>query len=56
VSAGIRFDLRHFGIEVYGGRAFDRFYFQGEGYSDRDDDRIDVRAGWFGAVRLNARF
>lgn len=56
LSGGIRFDLRHVGLEVYGGRTFDRFYFEGESYSDRHDNRIDIHDGWFAAARLSARF
>jgi hypothetical protein len=56
LTAGARFDLRHVGVEVSGGRAFDRFYFEGEGYSDRHDNRIDVNDGWFAVARVNVRF
>jgi hypothetical protein len=56
LTAGVRFDLRHVGVDVSGGRAFDRFYFEGEGYSDRHDNRIDVADGWFVSARVNARF
>ena len=56
LTGGVRFDLRHVGIEVFGGRTFDRFYFEGNGYSDRDENRIDVHDGWFGAARLSVRF
>ena len=38
-TIGGRFDLRHFGVEVFGGYAYDRFYFEGEGYKDRYDNR-----------------
>jgi hypothetical protein len=47
---------REFYIDVTGGYAFDRFYFEGEGYSDRDDNRIDVDSGFFAALRLGVRF
>jgi len=56
LTAGARFDLRHIGFEVYGGYAFDRFYFEGEKYSDRDANRIDVGAGPFIAGKLSVRF
>jgi hypothetical protein len=56
LTAGARFDLRHVGVEVSGGRAFDRFYFEGEGYSDRHDNRIDVADGWFASARVTVRF
>jgi hypothetical protein len=56
LSGGVRFDLRHFGIELVGGYAFDRFFFEGEGYSDRHDNRIDVDSGPFVSARLSFRF
>src|SRR2546422_48022 len=45
LTAGVRFDLRHVGFESYGGWAFDRFYYEGERYGDRHDNRIDVSDG-----------
>jgi hypothetical protein len=56
VYAGIRFDLRYVGVEVTGGYAFDRFYFEGEGYSDRFSNRIDIGAAPFIVGKLNLRF
>lgn len=47
---------RQFFIDVAGGYTFDRFYFEGEGYGDRHDNRIDVGDGPFGAVRIGVRF
>jgi hypothetical protein len=47
---------RQFYIDVTGGYAFDRFYFEGESYSDRHDNRIDVGDGPFAALRLGVRF
>jgi hypothetical protein len=47
---------REFFVDVAGGYAFDRFYFEGEGYSDRHDNRIDVGDGPFAALRLGLRF
>jgi hypothetical protein len=55
ITLGARFDLRHVGIEVSGGYAFDRFYFEGEKYSHRDRNRLDVDAGAFVSVRLSVR-
>jgi hypothetical protein len=56
LTGGVRFDLKHVGIELYGGYVFDRFYFQGEGYSDRRKDRFDVEAGPFVGVRVGVRW
>jgi hypothetical protein len=53
---GARFDLKHVGVEVYGGYVFDRFYFLGESYSDRRKDRFDVEAGPFVGVRVGVRW
>lgn len=54
--AGARFDLRHVGFELTGGYALDRFYYEGERYSDRHHDRIDVRPGPFVSGRISVRF
>ena len=43
-------------LDIAGGYSFDRFYFEGESYSDRDDNRVDVESGPFAAIRLGARF
>lgn len=56
VTGGIRFDLRHVGIEVTGGYVFDRFYFEGERYSERNENRFKVDSGTFVAVRLGFRW
>ena len=56
LTAGARFDLKHVGVEVYGGYVFDRFYFLGESYSDRRKDRFDVEAGPFVGVRVGFRW
>ena len=54
--AGVRFDLQHIGFEVTGGYAFNRFWFVGEGYSDRDDNRIDIANSWLVVGKINLRF
>jgi hypothetical protein len=43
-------------VDVTGGYSFDRFYFEGEGYSDRNHNRIDVDDGPFVQVRVGTRF
>ena len=43
-------------VDVTGGWSFDRFYFEGESYSDRDQNRVNVESGPFVAVRLGTRF
>jgi hypothetical protein len=56
ITGGARFDLKHVGVEVYGGWVFDRFYFQGDSYSDRGKDRFHVEAGPFVGVRIGVRW
>ena len=56
LTGGARFDLKHVGVEVYGGYVFDRFYFLGESYSDRRKDRFDVEAGPFIGFRVGVRW
>ena len=55
LTAGLRFDLRHVGVELAGGYAFDRFFFEGDSYGDRRDHRLDVDDGPFLTVRVSAR-
>lgn len=43
-------------VDATVGYSFDRFYFEGEGYGDRNRNRIDVGDGPFAALRLGARF
>ena len=56
VTGGMRFDLRHVGIEVTASYVFDRFYFEGERYSDRGDNRLDIEPGIVVAARLGFRW
>ena len=57
VSVGALFGpFRGIRVEVAGGYAFDRFYFEGEDYGDRDRNRLDVDSGPFVTARLDVRF
>jgi len=56
LTGGIRFDLRHVGFEVSGGYAFDRFYFEADKYSERNDNRIDIHSGPFVIGKISLRF
>jgi hypothetical protein len=56
ITGGMRFDLRYVGIELTGGYAFDRFYFEGERYSERNENRFDVHDATFVAGRLSFRW
>jgi hypothetical protein len=53
---GIRFDLRYVGFQVRGGYAFERFFYEGEEFSDRDFNRIDVGSGPFVMAGISFRF
>lgn len=57
VTTGAQLALgRHMALNFAGGYAFDRFYFEGENYSDRDRNRVDVDAGPFASVQLQVRW
>lgn len=53
---GARFDLRHVGFELLGGYTFDRFFYEGEKFSDRHHNRVDVKAGPYVSGRISFRF
>lgn len=55
--AGIQKKFRNnFTIDVTAGYAFDRYFFNGEGFEDRNNDRIEVGAGPFLAIEGALRF
>ena len=56
ITGGMRFDLRHVGVEITGGYVFDRFYFEGERYSERNENRFNVDDGTFISGRLSFRW
>ncbi len=56
LTAGVRFDLRHVGFVLAGGYAFDRLFFEGQDYSDRHKNRLDIEAGPFVSGRISLRF
>jgi hypothetical protein len=43
-------------VDVTVGYTFDRFYFEGEDYGERDRNRVNVGAGPFAQIRLGVRF
>jgi hypothetical protein len=52
VSAGVQAKITpHFLVEMSGGYAFDRFYFAGSSYRDRNTDRVDVSPGGFVGIQ-----
>ena len=57
LSAGLRYKLTGYGVfELSGGYAFDRFFFQGKSFSDRNHDRVDVDPGPFLGASFRLRF
>jgi hypothetical protein len=57
LSIGAFFILcRNATLDVSAGYVFDRFYFEGQHYSDSNNNRIDVGNGAFIAVRLGVRY
>jgi hypothetical protein len=57
LTAGVAANLgRHFTVDVSGGYAFDRFYFEGASYSDNHFNRVDVGDGPFAAVKCTLKW
>jgi hypothetical protein len=57
ISAGIQVSPnRHASIDLSGGYAFDRFYFEGRDYEDRDQNRVSIGNGPFVALRAGVKF
>ncbi len=57
LSVGVRWDIdEHLFVDFSGGYAFDRFWFEGETYNDRDFNRIDVEDGPYLGFKLGLRF
>jgi len=55
--AGMQFDLPYrLRLDLSLGYMFDRFYFQGRQYQDRNRDRVNVGSGLFGQVQLRLQF
>ncbi len=46
---------RQVSLEGFAGYAFDSFFFEGEKYGDRDQNRLDVSDGAFGGLKLRIR-
>jgi len=54
---GLQFDLPYkLRLDLSAGYVFDRFFFQGKRYSDRNQDRVNVGSGVFGQVQLRLQF
>jgi hypothetical protein len=46
----------HAVLDLSAGYTFDRFYFEGQSFSDQNFNRIDVGDGAFGAIRFELRY
>jgi len=56
VALGTRWDIRdNVWLDVAGGWAFDRFWFEGEDYGDRGDNRLGLSDGPFVKLQLGLR-
>lgn len=57
LTAGIRFTFnRHFFANLAGGYAFDRLYFEGKDFSDKDFNRLEIENGPFARLQLGVRY
>lgn len=57
IEAGARMDITDgLRLDVTGGFAFDRFWFEGEDYGDRGDNRLDIGDGPFVAASVRVSF
>ena len=57
VYGGVEFTImKNLSLGIQGGFKFDRFYYIGEDYSDRFDDRLSLKKGGYASVRLSLRF
>jgi hypothetical protein len=57
LSAGVQVFLhRQVSLDLSGGYAFDRFYFEGRDYQDRDQNRVSIGNGPFVALRGGVDF
>jgi hypothetical protein len=57
IGGGLRLGVsRQVALTFEGGWAFDRFYFEGEDYGDRNQNMIEVDGSPYGTVRIAGRF
>ena len=57
VSGGLRWNITEkLWVDVGGGYGFNRFFFEGENFADRDDNRLSIGDGPFAEVQLGFRF
>lgn len=57
VTGGVKLQFgRHLAVDLSSGYAFDRYYFEGDNYSDRDQNRIDIGNGAFLSLMGELRY
>ncbi len=57
VSGGVQWQpTRNISIDLSGGYVFDRYYYEGSSFSDRQTDRVDVGSGPFVGLRATYRW
>jgi hypothetical protein len=57
VRGGLQFDLtKTFTLDLHAGYAFDRFFYEGDDYDDRDFNRISLTDGPFAGIDASVRF
>lgn len=57
LSAGIHWQaFKYVGIDLSGGYVFDRFFFEGEEYNDKDDNSINIKNGPFVSLHVGIPF
>lgn len=57
LSAGIHWQaMKYLGIEVSAGYCFDRIFYESEKYSEKDDNKIDIKNGPFVSARVGMPF
>ena len=56
-AVGLRWEpVKNWTVDLQGGYGFDRFFFEGEEYDDRGDNRISLSDGFFIGVQTGMRF
>lgn len=57
ITVGVQvFASRHFFVDLHAGYAFERFFFEGQNYDDRNFNRVDVGNGPFGGLQSTLRW
>jgi hypothetical protein len=57
VALGVRWDISEcFFVDAAGGWAWDRFWYEGDSYADRDRNRIKLEEGCFARLRVGVQF